>query len=143
MTLTFLKNYWATAAASVLVLAILLFAAWRAWLDSPRGRLWSASARLRQKSLEARRQQRTLQRRLTAMERLESRSESVAPRRLQEAAEAAQDAEALLKIAGDQVLIAGNQLRKIIVEEFPPKLHDRLRARYLPGEREDGKPFTF
>ena len=52
MTLTFLKNYWAPAAASVLVLAILLFAAWRAWLDSPRGRLWSASARLRQKSLE-------------------------------------------------------------------------------------------
>ena len=54
-----------------------------------------------------------------------------------------QDAEALLKIASDQVLIAENHVRKIIVEEFPPKHHERLRRRYLPGEGDDGKPFSF
>jgi hypothetical protein len=67
----------------------------------------------------------------------------VKPSRLQAAREAVLDAEALLKIAHDQVLIAENRVRKIIVEEFPPKHHGRMRSRYLPGEREDGKPFTF
>ena len=38
---------------------------------------------------------------------------------------------------------AENHVRKIIVEEFPPKRHDRMRGKYLPGEREDGKPFSF
>ena len=51
--------------------------------------------------------------------------------------------EALLKIASDQVLIAENHVRKIIVVEFPPKHHERLRRRYLPGEGDDGKPFSF
>jgi hypothetical protein len=41
------------------------------------------------------------------------------------------------------VLIAENHVRKIIVEEFPPNRHERMRSRYLPGEREDGRPFTF
>jgi hypothetical protein len=67
----------------------------------------------------------------------------VKPVRLQEARDAVQDAGALLKIAEDQVLIAENHVRKIIVEEFPPNRHERMRSRYLPGEREDGKPFTF
>ena len=49
----------------------------------------------------------------------------------------------LLKIAADQVLIAENHVRKIIVEEFPPNRHERMRGRFLPGEREDGKPFSF
>ena len=65
------------------------------------------------------------------------------PSRLQAAREAVQDAEALLKIAEDQVLIAENQVRKIIVEEFPPKRHERMRRKYLPEEPENGKPFTF
>ena len=65
------------------------------------------------------------------------------PIRLQEATEAVQDAETLLKIADDQVLIAGNHVRKLIVEEFPPKRHDRMRSKYLPGEQKDDKPFSF
>jgi hypothetical protein len=57
--------------------------------------------------------------------------------------EAVQDAEALLKIADDQVLIAENHVRKIIVEEFPPQRHDRMRSKYLPGDRRDARPFSF
>jgi hypothetical protein len=41
------------------------------------------------------------------------------------------------------VLIAENHVRKIIVEEFPPRLHERLRERYLPGEGADSRPFSF
>ena len=64
-------------------------------------------------------------------------------RAVQEATEAMQDAEALLKSADDQVLIAGNHVRKLIVEEFPPKQHERMRNKYLPGEHKDDKPFSF
>ena len=84
-----------------------------------------------------------MQRLSSRLEGLEARAGSVQPRRLREAAEAVQDAEALLKIARDQVLIAENHVRKIIVEEFPPKRHDRMRSKYLPGELDDGKPFSF
>jgi uncharacterized membrane protein YccC len=143
MTLALLQQHWALLGASVLGVAVLLFAAWRAWLDSSRGRLRTARRRLLAKRREAARSLRACERARTGLERLAARSESVKPSRLQAAREAVLDAEALLKIANDQVLIAENRVRKIIVEEFPPKHHGRMRSRYLPGEREDGKPFTF
>ena len=143
MTLEFLQRHWALAAASILVAAIVLFAAWRAWLDSPRGRLHLAQRRLRKKELEARRQQKRLARLSAQLDSLRRKADTVKPIRLQETAEAVQDAEALLKIADDQVLIAGNHVRKIIVEEFPPKRHDRMRSKYLPGEQKDDRPIRF
>ena len=143
MTFEFLQRHWALAAASILVAAIVLFAAWRAWQDSPRGRLQLARRRLREKELEARRQQKRLARLSTQLESLRRKADAVKPIRLQEATEAVQDAEALLKIADDQVLIAGNHVRKLIVEEFPPKRHERMRNKYLPGEHKDDKPFSF
>jgi hypothetical protein len=117
--------------------------AWRAWLDSPHGRLGIARRHLRDKCVAQAKQRKALQRLSSRLDHLEARSDAVKPRALREAAEAVQDAEALLKIAGDQVLIAENHVRKIIVEEFPPNRHERMRGRFLPGEREDGKPFSF
>ena len=143
MIIELLQRHWALAAATILAAAIVLFAAWRAWLDSPRGRLHLARRRLREKELEARRQQKRLARLSAQLESLRRKADSVKPIRLQETKEAVEDAEALLKIADDQVLIAGNHLRKIIVEEFPPKRHERMRRRYLPGESGNDKPFTF
>ena len=143
MTLSFLEQHWALVSASIVATAVLIFASWRVWQDSPRGRLGAARRRLRGKRTEARKQLKALQKLSSRLDGLEAKAGSVQPRRLREAAEAVQDAEALLKIAGDQVLIAENHVRKIIVEEFPPKRHDRMRSRYLPGEGEDGKPFSF
>ena len=143
MTFEFLQRHWALAAASILVAAIVLFAAWRAWQDSPRGRLQLALRLLREKELEVRRQQKRLARLSSQLESLRRKADAVKPIRLQEATEAVQDAEALLKIADDQVLIAGNHVRKLIVEEFPPKRHERMRNKYLPGEHKDDKPFSF
>jgi hypothetical protein len=143
MTPLFLQQHWALVAGSTVGGAALLFAAWRAWLDSPRGRLAAARRRLRSAWLAARRRQMALQRASTRLAGLEKKAESVKPRRLEETAAAVQDAEALLKIAGDQVLVAENHVRKIIVEEFPPKRHDRMRSRYLPLDRTGGKPFSF
>ena len=143
MTLANLQQHWALVGASVLGTAVLLFVLWRAWLDSPRGRLAVARRRLHAALGTARKRQKAVKSLATTLDRLEAKSESVKPVRLQEAAEAVQDAEALLKVATDQVLIAENHVRKIIVEEFPPKRHERLRNRYLPGERADGRPFSF
>ena len=143
MTLSFLEQHWALVSASIVATAVLLFASWRGWQDSPRGRLGAARRRLRDKRAEARKQLKAMQQLSSRLEGLEARAGSVQPRRLREAAEAVQDAEALLKIARDQVLIAENHVRKIIVEEFPPKRHDRMRSKYLPGELDDGKPFSF
>jgi hypothetical protein len=143
MTLEFLQMHWALVGASVVGLAVLLFVGWRVWLDSSQGRLQAAYRRLHARRLEAARQSRTMQRATAKLRRLQKNAGSVKPLRLQEATEAVQDAEALLKIASDQVLIAENHVRKIIVEEFPPKRHERMRRKYLPEEPENGKPFTF
>ena len=143
MTLAELQQHWALLGAAAVGAAVLLFAAWRAWLDSSRGRLRAARRRLLRKRREAAKCLRAGERARAKLEGLVGRSESVKPVRLQEARDALQDAEALLKIARDQVLIAENHVRKIIVEEFPPKRHERLRRRCLPGEGEDGKPFSF
>jgi uncharacterized membrane protein YccC len=143
MTIAQLQQHWALLGASVLGVAVLLFAGWRVWLDSSRGRLRVAWRRLLDKRREAARCLRAAERARKKFESLAGRSESVSPSRLQAAREAVQDAEALLKIASDQVLIAENHVRRIIVEEFPPKHHERMRRRYLPGEARDSRPFSF
>ena len=143
MTLAQLQQHWALVGASVLGTAVLLFVLWRAWLDSPRGRLAAARRHLQAALGTARKQQKKAQSLANRLDHLEATSDSVKPVRLREAAEAVQDAEALLKIATDQVLIAENRVRKIIVEEFPPKRHEHMRSRYLSEERADGRPFSF
>jgi hypothetical protein len=143
MTFAELQQHWALFGAAALGATVLLFAVWRVWLDSSRGRLRAAQGRLFRKRREAAKCRRSAERAKGKLEGLAGRSESVKPVRLQEARDALQDAGALLKIAEDQVLIAENHVRKIIVEEFPPKHHERMRRRCLSGETEDGKPFGF
>ena len=121
MTLEYATTHWALLSASVLGLAVVMFVVWRIWLDSARGQLRGALRTLRQAERDA----------------------TCQPSRLQEAAGTAQDAEALLKIAADQVLIAENHVRRIIVEEFPPKRHETMRSKYLREVDDAGRPFSF
>lgn len=109
----------------------------------------SARGQLRARARELRQQEKSLQRAAKNMasarkrfERLKAKVESVKPRVLQEAEGRAADAAAMHKIASDQVMIARNLVRKIIVEEYPPKRHARLRNRFIPEEQRDRKPFT-
>ncbi len=53
-----------------------------------------------------------------------------------------EDARALQKIAADRVLIARNQVREIIVHEYPPKRHTAMRSKYLSQDEADPKPIT-
>jgi hypothetical protein len=144
MTIELVTRHWALLSASVLGCAVVMFVLWRFWLGSARGQLRVALRRLRQADLEARRQRLALEKVTRTLGRLKARAESVKPRRVQETTEAAQDAEALLKIAMDRVLIARNHVRRIIVEEFPPKRHEAMRNKYL-GKDDDnaGLPFSF
>lgn len=74
---------------------------------------------------------------------LHDRADKAKPRHILEADEALADARALAKIAHDQVLIAENLLRRIIVEEYPPAKQAHLRAKYGVHEVPDKRPFTF
>ena len=65
------------------------------------------------------------------------------PRIIEEAKGRLADKELLAKRADDRAQVTANQLRKVIYEEFPPTRHETLRARYLPGDVADGRPFSF
>ena len=77
------------------------------------------------------------------LESMAKRAERVKPRLLQEAKEAVEDARALQKILNDKVLVTENHVRRVIYDEYPPKLHDRLRKKFLPQDIEDKRPFSF
>lgn len=138
-----LQQNWALAVAAPLLLIVAVVIAAALYRRSARGQL-----RARAKALRAARRRHARARQAVAaaetrVQKLESRRASIKPRVLSEAREAVADARALEKIVGDRVLVAANHLRRVIFEEFPPARHDSLRARYLPDDRPDGKPFTF
>lgn len=143
MRTDFLIQNWALFAAAVLGTVVTLFVLFRVFQESRRGRLQACARELRRSRARLRKASHTSARTATRLERLQARSDSVPPRRLQEATDARDDALALEKIASDQLLIAKNQLRKLIVEEFPPRRQAVLRSRYLADDEPDNKPFTF
>ena len=143
MTLEYATTHWALLSASVLGLAVVMFVVWRIWLDSARGQLRGALRTLRQTERDVTRLELNVRKSAATLARLQAKAESVKPSRLQEAAGTAQDAEALLKIAADQILIAENHVRRIIVEEFPPKRHETMRSKYLREVDDAGRPFSF
>lgn len=75
--------------------------------------------------------------------RLLGRVDRIKPRILQEAKDGAEDARALAKILSDKVLVAETHVRRIIYDEFPPAMHERLREKYLPQDIIDKRPFSF
>lgn len=142
MTIDYLTRNWALVIASVIGTAVLLFVLLRAFQNSTRGRLGTTVAQLRQREKQAAKAARAVAKATARLERLRAKAESVKPRHAQEASEALADALALQKIAADQVLVARNHLRKLILEEYPPKRQAALRAKFLGPDQPDAKPFT-
>jgi hypothetical protein len=142
MTLDYLSRNWALVAASVLGTAVLLFVAFRAYQDSAKGRLQAKARQLRAREQDARAACKAVDKAVASLDRLRAKADSARPRRVEEASGALEDARALQKIADDQVLIARNHVRKIILEEYPPKRHESMRTRYLGQDAGDQKPFT-
>jgi len=142
MSMDDLQQHWALLVASVIGLAVLLILVFRALLGTARARLNARVGQLRESERKAGRAGRAVIRASKKLERLRRKAQSVKPRLIDEAAGQLADAEALKKIADDQVLIAKAQVRKIILEEYPPKRQERLRQRLLPDDKPDPKPFT-
>lgn len=137
------REDWALVLALIVLLAIALLAVAQAVRSSSRGQLRQALKVLKQKRKALRRALANTAAAQEEVERLERRAERVKPRHLEEARERVADTRALAKIAHDQVLIAENHVRRIIVQEFAPSKQARLRARYRVVEQPDKRPFTF
>lgn len=135
MTIETLQQNWALVIASVLGLGIVLFVLFRASQDSRRGRLGSALAYLRDREKAAEKAAKALDKASSRVDRLATRSESVPPKQADAARDALLEAQELQKLIDDQLLIARNDVRLLITEEYPPKQHEAMRSRYLGESR--------
>ena len=143
MDIEWLQQNWALPVAGgllVVVFAVYLRAAMR---NSAGGKLAQALRHYRARDRQLARAKLLADRAQRKLNRLEHKSASTKPRLVTESGEALADATALVRIAQDQVMVAAQQLRKVIVEEFPPSRHDALRKKYLPDDGPDGRPFSF
>jgi uncharacterized membrane protein YccC len=138
-----IQQYWALFIAAGLGAGVGLFVAARLYGDSARGRLGRSARDLRRQYVELVQSADRVGRAEKRLEKLTKRADSVRPRRMDEARAALDDAQALLRIVEDKVLVAENRVRKLIVEEYPPKRQERLRERYLRRPERDGRPFSF
>ena len=143
VTLDLITRNWSLVAAGVLAVPILLFLGFRVFTDSGRGQLGIKVRALAGRYRDADKAKKKVLKAKKRLKRLQRKTDSVKPRHLQEATEAFEDAQSLLKIADDQVLIAENHVRKIIVEEYPPRRQQALRDKYLRRPEDRSKPFTF
>jgi septal ring factor EnvC (AmiA/AmiB activator) len=140
---TLLTGNWALVLAVVVASVAMIVVIAGVMRRSARGQLKRVRADFRkaQKSRDkAATTAEKLQRRLA---KLGANADKVKPRLLQEAKDALQDARALEKIAHDRVLVAGNHLRRVINDEFPPAQQQKLRDRYMSVEERDKGPFSF
>jgi hypothetical protein len=131
MTIDTLQQNWALVIASVLGLCIVLFVLFRATQDSRRGRLGTALTYMRDREREARKAAKALKEATRKIERLKAKSESVPPKQADAARDALLEAKELQKLIDDQLLIARNNVRLLITEEYPPKRHEAMRSKYL------------
>lgn len=143
MTLELLKRHWGLAVALVLAAPALILAARALVGRSAWGQLRAARRTLENARRELHRQTARHEHGKRRAADLERKAAQVKPRVLEEAREAVIDAAALVKIRHDQVLVAENHVRKIIHSEYSPERQVRLRAKYLPDDGDDARPFSF
>jgi hypothetical protein len=143
MNLQSLQSDWAIWLALAMLLLAAATIAPRLLKMTSRSKLGRVFADVKKARKELRKATRALQKAARRYDRLVARADRVKPRVLQEAEESVQDAQALVKILNDKVLVAETHVRRIIYDEFPPEKHERMRAKYLPQDVIDNRPFSF
>ncbi len=131
MTIETFSQYWALVIASVLGTAVLLFVAYRVVQDSAGGRLRATANELRNRERDTQAAAKAVDKAVIRLERLRAKADSVVPRQAEQAREALQEAQELQKLVEDQELVVRNNVRMLILEEYPPKLQEPLRQKYL------------
>lgn len=139
----FAKENWALFGALAVALMVAVSIATQTLTQTPSNRLRRVRGDLEEERRKRSRAGAAARKAEVRVDRLMQKQQTVKPRVLQEARDALQDARALAKIAEDRFMIAENNVRKIIHEEFPPRKHDRMRRKYLPDRTADGRPFSF
>ena len=142
MDLETLRQHWALILAGSIAMAVLVFVLMRLVQDSPRGRLAAEVGQLRRTEKAARKAAKKVLKATSTVHRLQSRAERVRPNKLEEQQGRLGDARALQKIADDQVLIARNRVRQIILDEIPPGRQAAMQKRLLPHADRGDAPCT-
>jgi hypothetical protein len=143
MNLESLQSDWALWAAIVALLLAFLAIIPKLLKRTSRSKLNRVFADVKAARKELRKSLRAAEKAEKKYERLLTRADRVKPRVLQEAKESAEDGKALAKILNDKVIVAETHVRRIIYDEFPPEKHEQMRAKYLPQDIIDNRPFSF
>ena len=138
-----LESNWALLAGLFLTFFVLGFLAIAIFRNSASGQLRRVRAELKVALRECDKAAAQSNKALRKVQRLDAKNASTKPRVLAEAKDLLDDSRALEKIARDKALVAENHVRRVIHEEFPPNRHEKMRARYLPSDTPDDKPFSF
>jgi hypothetical protein len=143
MNLESLQSDWALWAALVALLFAVLAIIPKLLQRTSRSKLNRVFADVKAARKELRKATRAAKKAEKKYDKLLVRADRVKPRVLQEAKEGVEDAKALAKILNDKVIVAETHVRRIIYDEFPPEKHEGMRAKYLPQDIIDNRPFSF
>jgi len=111
--------------------------------QTSRSKLNKVLSDLKDTQKELRKSARVAEKAEKKLQKMQANIDRVKPRELQEAKDAVDDSKALAKILSDKMMVAQNHVRRVIHDEFPPSKHDRMRAKYLPQDIKDERPFQF
>lgn len=143
MNIDKLLQNWGLAVAGVLVLIVAVIVVTAVVRRSAGGQLRRSIAELETRNRARVQAHKAAENAEKKLARLKARADKIKPRVIEELKGLLSDKRALTKIADDQLMIAQNHVRRVIHDEFPPAKHDELRARYLPEDIKDKRPFSF
>jgi hypothetical protein len=99
-------------------------------LPTPRGRLNRQRREVKYRLYERQQAEKVAAKAKRDFEKLRSHANDVQPKQLREAEGHAADMQIMLGHANDKVLVAENHVRRILLDEFPPALHQQLLKKY-------------
>ena len=99
-------------------------------MPTPRGRLNRQRRELKHRLFERQQAGKAAEKAQRDFTKLQSRAQNVQPKQLREAEGLAADTKTLLSHANDKVLVAENHVRRILLDEFPPAVHQQLLQKY-------------
>jgi len=99
-------------------------------MPTPRGRLNRQRRELKHRHFERRQAEKTAGKAQREFAKLQGHAKEVQPKLLREAEGHAGDMQTMLGHANDKVLVAENHVRRILLDEFPPAVHQQLLKKY-------------
>ena len=99
-------------------------------MPTPRGRLNRQRRELKHRLFERQLAEKAADKAQRDFAKLRSRAQNVQPKQLREAEGLASDMKTMLVHTNDKVMVAENHVRRILLDEFPPAVHQQLLKKY-------------